>query len=83
MTICRLFLIVVVLGLSPTVASAQVVDRPPFAWDVARAVLVDPTTYAPAVISYEAVRRDWKTSQPLLQRRNPPPCWWKRFPTPC
>lgn len=27
------------------------------------AVLIDPTTYASAVISYEAMRQDWKTSQ--------------------
>ena len=62
----RLFLTALVLGLSPTVVSAQFDDRPPFAWDVARAVLIDPTTYAPALISYEAGRSDWKTSQVLF-----------------
>jgi hypothetical protein len=33
---------------------------------VARAALIDPTTYAPALISYEAIRQDWKTSQVLF-----------------
>ena len=66
MTLWRPFLIFAVLGLVPTVASAQLEDRRPFAWDVARAVLIDPTTYAPAIISYEALRQDWKASQRLF-----------------
>jgi len=33
---------------------------------VARAALIDPTTYAPALISHEAIRQDWKTSQVLF-----------------
>ena len=41
-------------------------SRRPIVWDIARAVLIDPTTYAPAVISYEAMLRDWKTSQALF-----------------
>ena len=59
-------LIAAVLGLLPAAVSAQGEGRRPFAWDVARAVLIDPTTYAPALISYEAVRHDWKTSQVLF-----------------
>jgi hypothetical protein len=55
-----------VLGLIPAAALAQEEDRRPFAWDVARGVLVDPTTYAPALISFEATRQDWKTSQVLF-----------------
>jgi hypothetical protein len=66
MTFWRPFLIAAVLGLVPTVVAAQLEDRRPFAWDVARAVLIDPTTYAPALISYEALRQDWKTSQGLF-----------------
>src|SRR5688572_15871656 len=53
------------LGLAPASALAQAEQRP-FAWDVARAALIDPTTYAPALISYHAIRQDWKTSQILF-----------------
>jgi hypothetical protein len=35
-------------------------------WDVTRAVLIDPTTYAPALIVNEAMGQDWKTSQVLF-----------------
>jgi hypothetical protein len=52
----------------PSMGYAQAEEpRRPFAWDVARAVLIDPTTYAPAVISYEAMMQDWKTSQVLFR----------------
>ena len=59
---------VAMLGILPVSASAQAEERRPFAWDVARAVLIDPTTYAPALISHEAIRRDWKTSQVLFAK---------------
>ena len=62
----RAFIVAIVLGLAPASALAQTEERRPFAWDVARAVLVDPTTYAPALISYESMRQDWKTSQVLF-----------------
>jgi hypothetical protein len=62
------FLAAMLLALASASALAQTqVETPrPFAWDVARAVLIDPTTYAPALISYEAIRQDWKTSQVLF-----------------
>lgn len=62
------FMAAMLLVLAPAsaLAQAQVETPRPFAWDVARAVLIDPTTYAPALISYEAIRRDWKTSQVLF-----------------
>ena len=62
----RVFIAAIVLGLAPAWALAQVEESRPFAWDVARAVLIDPTTFAPAVISYVAIRQDWKTSQILF-----------------
>jgi hypothetical protein len=62
----RAVLNAIVLVLASALASAQTEERRPFAWDVARAVLVDPTTYAPALISYESMRQDWKTSQVLF-----------------
>lgn len=42
--------------------------RRPFVSDVTRAVMIDPTTYVPAAISYEAMLQDWKTSQVLFAR---------------
>jgi len=66
MSAVRTFTLAMLLGLAPAWALAQTEKRRPFAWDVARATLIDPTTYAPALISYEAIRQDWKTSQILF-----------------
>jgi hypothetical protein len=45
------------------------------AWTVFKQVVFDPTTYAPAVVSYSAERLDWKSSQVFFQHghleRNP------------
>ena len=30
-------------------------------------MVFDPTTYAPAIIAYDATMRDWKTSQPFFR----------------
>ena len=56
------------LVLTPAAASAQ--DRAPsnVVLDVAKAVVFDPTTYAPATLSYTSQRMDWKTSQTLFQQ---------------
>lgn len=62
----RVAIIVMVLGLPPASVLAQPDEPRPLAWGVARAVLIDPTTYAPAVIFHEAIRQDWKTSQVLF-----------------
>ena len=62
----RVFIVAMILGLAPSSAHAQAGESRPFAWDVARAALIDPTTYAPALISFEAIRQDWKTSQILF-----------------
>ena len=48
-------------------ARAQEPQPSTFIKDVAKAVALDPTTYAPAIISYDATVRDWKTSQPLFR----------------
>ena len=64
----RVLIAAILLGLAPASAFAQAqVETPrPFAWDIVRGVLIDPTTYAPALISYEAIRQDWRTSQVLF-----------------
>ncbi len=63
---CCLVLIALALVFGPVSAGAQTENARPFAWDVTRAVLIDPTTYAPALIVNEAMRQDWKTSQVLF-----------------
>jgi hypothetical protein len=35
--------------------------------DTVKSVIFDPTTYAPAIIAYDATMRDWKTSQPFFR----------------
>jgi hypothetical protein len=35
--------------------------------DVFARVVLDPTTYAPAVLAYDSTMRDWRTSQPFFQ----------------
>jgi hypothetical protein len=55
----------VVLGLvAPVSVSAQ--EQPSLFGDTVKRVLLDPTTYAPAAIAYDATMRDWNTSQPLF-----------------
>jgi hypothetical protein len=57
----------ILIGLAPFPAMAQSETRP-FAWDIARRVLIDPTTYAPSTLSYVSLRMDWNTSQVFLDR---------------
>jgi hypothetical protein len=64
--VCGLFLSLLVL--TPSVALAQDQPRSNVVLDVAKAVVFDPTTYAPASFSYASQRMDWKTSQTLFQQ---------------
>jgi hypothetical protein len=41
-------------------------QEPSFLGTLLKQVTLDPTTYAPAVIAYDATLRDWKTSQPFF-----------------
>jgi len=61
-----LVLIACALAFGPVSAGAQTENARPLGWDVARAVLIDPTTYAPALIVNESMQQDWKTSQVLF-----------------
>jgi hypothetical protein len=61
-----ILLIALALGFWPVSAGAQTENARPFAWDVTRAVLIDPSTFAPALIVNEAMQQDWKTSQVLF-----------------
>src|SRR5262245_65105373 len=51
--------------LFPTTVSAQ--EQPSLLGDTVKKVVLDPTTYAPAVIAYDATMRDWNTSQPFFR----------------
>jgi len=48
-------------------ATAQDQTQSPSLGTIVKQVVLDPTTYAPAVIAYDATVRDWNTSQPLFQ----------------
>ncbi len=48
-------------------ASAQEQDPAPVLPGVVKAVLLDPTTYAPAIVAWEATRLDWRSSQIFFQ----------------
>ena len=65
--LCGVF-VISLLALNPCVASAQDQPRSNVVLDVAKAVVFDPTTYAPATLSYTSLRMDWKTSQTLFQQ---------------
>src|SRR5437870_2126724 len=47
--------------LTPLGVSAQ--EQPSFLSDTFKRVILDPTTYAPSVIAYDATMRDWNSSQ--------------------
>ena len=66
MTVVRVAIVTVLLGFAPSMARAQADEPRAFVWDVTRATLIDPTTYAPTLIWYAAIRQDWKTSQILF-----------------
>src|SRR5436305_15335970 len=65
--IVRRFAIVVVVLLFRSLAIAQEVDHSSFVPDIAKRVVLDPTTYAPAVLAWTATRLDWKSSQIFFQ----------------
>jgi len=51
--------------LFPTTVSAQ--EQPSLLGDTVKKVVLDPTTYAPAIIAYDATMRDWNSSQPFFR----------------
>jgi len=53
--------------LMPAIASAQTESDSNVVWDVTKAVLFDPTTYAPATLSYTSMKMDWDSSQTLFR----------------
>ena len=64
--ITRLLLLSLMM-LAPAVASAQSETESNIVWDVTKAVVFDPTTYAPATLSYTSMKMDWSSSQTLFR----------------
>ncbi len=68
MTRLRLVAVLTALLLSPAMSAiAQDRAERSFIPDVIARVVLDPTTYAPAALAYDATMRDWRTSQPFFQ----------------
>ncbi len=62
----RLLLLAMMI-LTPAIASAQSETDSNIFWDVTKAVIFDPTTYAPATLSYTSMKMDWNSSQTLFR----------------
>jgi len=56
-----------IMILTPAIASAQGETDSNVFWDVTKAVVLDPTTYAPATLSYTSMKMDWNSSQALFR----------------
>jgi hypothetical protein len=60
-------LLLAMMVLTPAIASAQSETDSNIFWDVTKAVVFDPTTYAPATLSYTSMKMDWASSQTLFR----------------
>jgi hypothetical protein len=63
--------VMVVVSLSMIVASstsAQEGDHTSLVPDVIKKVILDPTTYVPAIVAWESTRLDWRSSQIFFQK---------------
>jgi hypothetical protein len=61
------WVLVTIIILAPTIASAQDETDSSLFWDVAKSVVLDPTTYAPATLAYTSMNMDWSSSQALFR----------------
>ena len=59
--------LMMMMTLTPAIASAQAEADSNVFWDVTKAVVFDPTTYAPATLSYTSMKLDWDSSQTLFR----------------
>ena len=60
-----LFVGIFCVATSDAIAQDQAASS--FMGTIVKQVVLDPTTYAPATIAYDATVRDWKTSQPFFK----------------
>jgi len=69
MTVVRISLLVsAILVVRPHVIMAQEPEsKPNVVLDVTKSVLLDPTTYVPATLSYTSQKMDWNSSQVLFR----------------
>jgi hypothetical protein len=67
MQVINRWVLVTMLVVTPSVASAQTESDSSLFWDVTKSVVFDPTTYAPAAFSYTSMKMDWDSSQPLFR----------------
>ena len=61
------WIVLAAIVLTPSIASAQSETESSPIWDVTKSVVFDPTTYAPAILSYTSMKMDWDSSQPLFR----------------
>jgi hypothetical protein len=61
------FVLFSMMVLTPVIASAQAETDTNVFWDVTKAVVFDPTTYAPATLTYTSMKMDWDSSQTLFR----------------
>lgn len=59
--------LITMIALTPAIAAAQSETDSNVFWDVTKAVVFDPTTYAPATLSYTSMKLDWQSSQTLFR----------------
>ena len=67
MRVLNRWIFLTIIILAPSVASAQTDTGSSVFWDVTKSVVFDPTTYAPATLSYTSMKMDWNSSQPLFR----------------
>jgi hypothetical protein len=63
----KLLMLFSLMMLTPVMASAQAETDTNVFWDVTKAVVFDPTTYAPATLTYTSMKMDWDSSQTLFR----------------
>ena len=63
----RLLVLLSMTVLMPVLASAQAKGDANVLWDVTKAVVFDPTTYAPTTLSYTSMKMDWDSSQTFFR----------------
>ncbi len=61
-------LLAALIILMPHPAFAQSLEQSSLLADTFKRVVLDPTTYAPAVVAYDATMRDWQSSQLFFQK---------------
>jgi hypothetical protein len=66
MSLSRAIVIALMMLMASSV-SAQDQDHASFVPDVVNKVILDPTTYAPAIVAWTATRLDWRSSQIFFQ----------------